>query len=102
MDKVQAEAAAEAVLAQERAKRKWRPRPERKAPYTSAERRLMAVVTVLGTVVGFVASYVGGGTPGWGIGGVIWGVTGGLCVAVIAVSLWRVLASRSSRRTARR
>jgi len=98
MDKSQAEVAADAILAQARANRKLSRRVPRKAPYTSAERRLMSIITVLGLVVGSVASYFFGGTIGWGAAGAVWGVTGGLAVASLTVALRRVLTIRSSGR----
>ena len=101
MDESQAESAAEALLAQARAKRKWRRRPKSGvplAPFTPGERGLMAVLAVAGMVVGFIVGYVGGNTIGWAVGGVVWGATGGLSVAPLVVWLRRVLTIRSTGR----
>lgn len=97
MDKVQAEAAADAILAQARAARK----PSRRSglrPYTQSERRIIALGALVGLAVGLIAAYVGGGTLGWAVGGAIWGAIGGFGVAPLVVWLRRVLTRRSSGR----
>lgn len=93
MDKIQAEAAADALLAQARAARKWRSRPQWRRPYTLAERHLSAAFVVVGTVVGSVAAYFGAPTSGWTIVGSLWGAVGGFCIAAAVILIRRRSAS---------
>ena len=101
MDESQAEAAAEAILAQARAERKWRRRPKRSlplVPFTQRERCSMALLGLAGMVAGLIGFYVGGNTVGWAEGGAVWGATGGLAVAPLVIWLRRVLTVRSTGR----
>lgn len=99
MDESQAEAAAEAILVQARAERKWRRRPKRSlplVPLTQGERCSMVLLGLAGMVAGFIGFYVGGNTVGWAVGGIVWGATTGLAVAPLVVWLGRVLTVRST------
>ena len=96
MDRKQAEAAADALLAQARAARK--PVRARRRPFTAGERGAIAALTVLGLVAGGVGAHVLRGSAGWAFSGAVWGVILGFAVGSLVIAVRRVLTNRSSPR----